>query len=125
MKVVQSLKNNTAVSRSAWFTRYADVDADNGAGNDYFDNSNFSVWGYEWFSGGGGTNHGLLLSATPSVFAPAGFGGAVANTGGSNPCTPNLAGFSPAQIDGALQYYWGATFPPHGAKTFTFEYRTM
>jgi hypothetical protein len=122
VKVVQSLKNNTAITRSAYFTRYADVDADGSAGNDYFDNSTFSVWGYEWFSGGGGTNHGLLLSATPSVFSLSGY---VAKTGGSNPCSANLNGSSPAQIDGALLYYWFATFPAHGSKKFTFEYRPI
>jgi len=46
VKITMTLKNNSEVSRTAYFMRFADIDADNKTFNE-FDGGTFSIWGYQ------------------------------------------------------------------------------
>jgi hypothetical protein len=126
VKVQITLKNNTAVDRTAYMTRYVDIDADMDASHNYFDGTANSGWGY-LSAGTAFPNHGLTIRSAQSVHNYFGF-----NTLSSNvdPCTfaqnPTDA---PTLGDEAVMYTWvpNGTFIVGKGKSIkvTLEYRPM
>ena len=125
VKVVITLKNNTAVARYVNMTRYVDIDAD-GEPSNYFDGSSDSGWGYN-SAGAAFPNHGLSIRSNHSIHNFFGY-----NTYWENydPCNfhsnPSSA---PTQGDEAVMYVWspsGNGFIGAGKSiSVTLEYRPM
>ena len=117
-KITMTLKNNTAITRSALLVRYADVDAPFGA--DEFTNTfdfTFSA-GLGWVRG----NFGLALqNGTP----PAAHTAFVQNTSsGPDPCNPFAdVPATPFTSDGSVGIVFPFTIPKTSAKTVAAIYR--
>jgi hypothetical protein len=129
VKVVITWTNNTAVGRVAFFTRYVDIDADNFGGDNWFDGSTDSGWGYSPASAG--NSHGLTVRSNQSNNNLLGFATSFSILQGGNhdPChfIPNP---TPFQADQAVMYLWSPgsgsdTVPAHGKVTQTLEFRPM
>jgi hypothetical protein len=117
VKVVMQLKNNSAGTRKAYVTRYADIDANGSAIYNFADADTDSAWVY--------SGNGLMLHPLPDSF---GFGGNIAQIVKPNSATacsgPPLQ--SPRQGDSAVKYWWNSTaIASNATKTVSFEYRTM
>jgi hypothetical protein len=126
VKVQITLKNNTAVTRGVFMTRYVDIDADGIATNNFFQGDSNSAFGFlslnENFP-----NHGLMLHA---IASPHNFFGFNVVSGDANPCnfTSNDTVGS-TNGDEAVMYMWG----PNGSFTIgakqsikvVLEYRAM
>jgi hypothetical protein len=126
VKVVITLKNNTAATRSAWMTRYVDIDADGHPNTNYFDGTIDSGWGYQ-SAGVSYPNHGLTIRSNHSVHNYFGFS---TPSGSYDTCNFNSNPVSsPAYGDEAVVYQWkpnGNYLIPGGKSiTVTLEYRPM
>jgi hypothetical protein len=125
VKVVMTFKNNTGVSRSAWMTRYVDIDADQYSGSNWFDSSANSGWGYQPSTNY--PNHGLTIRSNQSVHNFFGYHTPYTNY---DPCSNSLNNMGgPTQGDEAVVYKWNPngnfTVPAEGSITVTLEYRPM
>jgi len=128
VKVLITLKNNSAVQRIAQMTRYVDIDADgvSYATSNYFDGSADSGWGYN-SAGATYPNHGLTIHSSHSIHNYFGY-----NTpwGNYDPCnfTSNSL-TAPTYGDEAVMYTWAPngdfTVGPGKSITVTLEYRPM
>ncbi|HWZ84311.1 MAG TPA: hypothetical protein VNW47_16905 [Terriglobales bacterium] len=103
VKVQITLKNNTAVARELFMTRYVDIDADGIASDNFFQGDSNSAFGFlslnENFP-----NHGLMLHTLAS---PHSFFGYNVGSGDVDPCnfTPNDTVLS-TNGDEAVMYTW-------------------
>lgn len=126
VKVVITLKNNTAVTRTATLSRYVDVDADGDPETNYFDGTVDSGWGYNSYAISY-PNHGLTIHSNHSVHNLFGYNVPWTNY---DPCTfvPNSPG-APAYGDEAVLYMWAPNgheqVAPGQSVTVTLEYRPM
>jgi hypothetical protein len=116
------------VGRFAFFTRYVDIDPDgniNDAGNDWFDGSADSGWGYSPASAG--QSHGLTVRSNQSNNNLLGFVASFSGDSGVDhyPCHL-IANTTPMKGDQAVMYVWAPgnlsdTVPAHGKVTQTLE----
>ncbi len=121
VKIVMTLKNNTAADRTGYLQRYADVDADGNASVNYSDAGWRSAWTY-YNDNYGGKGHGLTLRALPDNFTAA---GAVILPDGSGACY-RTERTGPYFGDAAIDYRWYlGLVPANSSKTVTVEYRAM
>jgi len=125
VKLVMTLKNNTAVARYAWMTRYVDIDADQNGGSNWFDSSFDSGWGYQPSTSY--PNHGLTIRSKES---PHNFFGYHTPYSNYDPCSNSLNNTGgPTQGDQAVVYEWDPngtfTMGPGQSITVTLEYRPM
>jgi hypothetical protein len=121
VKVAMMLKNNTAVARTAYLLRYADVDAD-GVFLNSLDGTINSAFG--WNSIGTGSPYGLMLQTVgTSPFPYAGFAQNVPN--GPPPCsyTANYTGGLLSATDGSLVSVYIVGVPKNASKTVTVSYK--
>ena len=116
LNVTMAVKNNTAISRFIWFTRFTDIDAHSNTTN-ILDGTTNTVFGYDVSA----TGYGLQISlAAQNPFFKEG----LATTSAANACaigsgwTGLLNG-----ADGAGYYWHGITVPPHGTKTVALKYK--
>ncbi len=121
IKVVMALKNNTAIAKTAFLIRYADVDAD-GVFNNNFDGTQNSAFGWNSISSGG--PFGLMLQniGTPAFV----FDGFAQNTSfGPPPCNPfvNFVGGPLTAIDGSIAMFYNIPIPKAATKTVTMNYK--
>jgi hypothetical protein len=118
IKVVMQLKNNSGTARGALLERYADVDADGNAGNNFSVGRQTTGWTVNTYAFG----HGLEIHTLPNTF-----GGEtlIVQPNGSQACTEKVLA-NPYAGDGALKLIWGQSTVAAGAtKTVTFEYRGL
>lgn len=121
IKVVMTLKNNTAVPRLAFLERYADVDADGNSALNYSDVGLNSAWTY-FNDNNSDKGHGLTLRALPGNFYKS--AGIVAPNDGDACHQTYRKG--PYFGDSALDFSWGLNWMAAGSsKTVSFEYRAM
>lgn len=129
VKIVMTWTNNTGIGRFAFFTRYVDIDANDFGGDNFFDGSTDSGWGYSPASAT--LSHGLTVRSNPSANNVIGFitDYSILQGGNHDPCRfiPNT---TPKQGDQAVMYFWSPgngsdTVGPHGKVTQTLEYRPM
>ena len=121
IKVVMQLKNNSAIDRTAFLERYADVDADGNTNTNYSDTGRNSAWTY-YNDNYGSKGHGLTLRALPDNFTRA---GAVIPPNGGDACT-RVERTGPYFGDSALDYTWFlGTVAANTSKTVAIEYRAM
>jgi hypothetical protein len=120
-KIAMKLQNNSNLKRTAIIVRYANVDADGVAKNN-FDITVFSA--FAWNSIGGDNPFGMMLQnvGTPSAILFASFDRSVPD--GPNPCNLTEDGTLTA-TDGSLGLAYGALFPKGGSKTVTVAYRGL
>jgi hypothetical protein len=118
-KVVMALKNNTAVARSVWLLRHADVDANLDDFDDHFDNTLDTAIGLEPSFGGG-------LSSTSNTFNFSYDAYVQSTFAGPAPCSAfaNLA-TTPFVGDGSIDQLWSIGIPAHGTKTVTLTYKPI
>jgi len=113
VKLTMALKNNTAVSRFVWLTRYADVDA-HGTLSNTLDGTHSTAFGYFVQNP---TDFGLQLSlAQENAYAHEGW--AIPHPGGNAACSVG-SGFigTVTATDGSIYLYHGITIG--GGKTAT------
>jgi hypothetical protein len=126
VKVIMTWKNNSAVNRFAWMTRYVDIDADGNGTDDYFDGSTNAGWGYTSVNSNNHPNYGLTIRSNQSVHSY--FGIVSARNTIEDPCSFSDGPY-PYQGDGAVMYLWSpnGTNVVGAGKTvkFTLEYRPM
>jgi len=121
IKVVMALKNNTAIAKTAFLVRYADVDAD-GVFNNNFDATQNSAFG--WNSDATLNPFGLMLQnvGTPAFT----FDGFEQNTSlGPPPCNPfaNFVGGPLTAVDGSIAMFYSIPMPKAATKTVTLSYK--
>jgi len=119
-KVVMALKNNTAVARSVYLLRHADVDANSTSGDDNFDYTIDTAWGLQPSFGGG-------LSSTSNTFTFS-YDAFVRNTfAGPAPCSPSTGIVNPGPFhgDGSIEQLYFIPIPAHGTKTVTVTYKPI
>ena len=121
-KVTMSLKNLSAVPRTAYLMRFADIDAFN-----QFANNDFLV-AYRTVSGSNFDSYGLTLTA--NTFFPGLVGSFILNTGGvgPDPCNPAANAVSAGSFQGdgaALQVHYFNPIPKLGTKTVIMTYKPM
>jgi hypothetical protein len=119
-KVVMALKNNSSLTKSPLFLRFANFRPDQGGSNNWYENydgTSNSTWGYSSYSdqaGNGSDVYGLMLqnvgAPTPSSTFPYWYGFAQNSVVGPNPCNPN------ASYGGTITYSFGS-----GVLLYTFE----
>jgi hypothetical protein len=128
-KVASALKNNSAIRKTAYLVRYADVDPADASSNGFaetFDSTAFSAWGYESLNSGR-PPYGLKITELGNIVPasmPWAFDGISQNTSsGPNPCNPfgNYAGLATG-IDGSVEMYWGMILNAHQTGTVTAKY---
>jgi len=128
VKVVMTLKNNTAVARTAYLVRYADIDADNfnfnfgsGTGNGAF------IWNSSPDPAALTQRYGLALQNVGTPQFPARDGFVQTTVYGPNPCAfaDNWAGATPTYADLSAVLAYVATIPAKGSKTVTLSYKGM
>jgi len=120
--VSMSLKNNTAVSRSAELIRFADVDA-GGVYLNNLDGTNDAAWGYNPISGAHSPYYGLMLQLNgPSAFPHEGF--AINTPVGPNPCNSgaNWKGTLTAADGGIVFWQYLGAFGKNVTKTVKEKY---
>ncbi len=116
VKVAMAIKNNTAISRAIWFTRFTDIDANNSTAN-IMDGTVESVWGYSASE----TGSGLQISlAVPNPFNNFG----LAENAVENACSigRNFNGLLNG-VDGFAYSFHFITVPAHATKTVTLKYK--
>jgi hypothetical protein len=121
-KVAMALKNLTAVPRTAYLMRFADIDAFN-----QFANNDFLV-AYRTVSGSNFDSYGLTLTA--NTFFPGLVGSFILNTGGlgPDPCHPDANAVSAGSFHGdgaALEVHYFNPVPKGGTKTAIMTYKPM
>jgi len=134
-KVTMAIRNNSTVEKTAYLTRYADVDP--GAApntdtvyNESFDSTQYNVWGYAPLNapvGGVSIGLGLKEIGGPNPYVPYGFNGLAMNTStGPDPCNPvaNYAGYQ-ASVDGSIAMVWTLTIPARKSTTVAAKYETF
>lgn len=116
VKVAMAVKNNTAIPRFIWLTRFTDVDANNTFTN-ILDGTANTVFGYDASEIG----HGLQISlAAANPFAHEG----LATTLASNACAIGTGYVGLLNgADGATYMWHGLTVPAKGTKTVTLKYK--
>jgi hypothetical protein len=115
VRVTMALKNNTAVARSVWLTRFADIDG-GGAFSNISDGTINSVFGYKASLG-----YGLqlsLLSADPFTH----YGWASPSVNSACNIGSGYAGLQNG-VDTVQYYYHGISIPAHGTKTIVLKYK--
>jgi len=113
-KITMTLKNNSAIDRSARFVRFADVDADGVSSGNVFDADLSASWGYKSYS------HGVMMRAKSVPNS----GGAVVSAAPQDVCNLANQQTSPYVGDGASAYTWQYyPFPAQSSKTMAIEYR--
>jgi len=119
-KIAMTLKNNSGVSKSILFLRFADIDANNAHNGDFmneFDYGFDSAWGYNSFA------YGLALSTVPTGTS---HDGRVWRTtsAGPNPCNSSLnVPPTPFFGDGSAGIVYGFTLAAGKSTTVTVEYQ--
>ena len=126
VRVIMALKNNTAVARSIFLMRFADVDV-SGTTSNNFDATANSAFG--WNSAFSSTpDYGLMVQNAGNTVGFANtipFVQKVAFP--PNPCVPGtqLAAGPVTAIDGSMQMYYEGTVPQKGTRTVTMNYKGM
>jgi hypothetical protein len=118
VRVAMAIKNNTAVSRTIWLTRFTDIDANNSTSN-IMDGTVESVWGYSASE----TGSGLQISlAMPNAFNNFG----LAENTVENACSigRNFNGLLNG-VDGFAYSFHFIVVPAHGSKTVTLKYKAI
>ena len=118
VKVTMAIKNNTAISRTIWLTRFTDVDANNSTSN-IMDGTAESVWGYNASETGAGLQISL---AAPSPFNNFG----LAENTVENACSigRNFTGLLNG-VDGFAYSFHAILIPGHATKTVTLKYKAI
>ncbi len=127
VNVAMLLKNNTAVARSIFLIRYADVDV-SGTTSNNFDATDSSAFG--WNSSGSSTPpFGLAIQ---NVGNPVGFANVLPLAQnvptGPNACIPGLNevfGQPALATDGSIAIVYEGSVPKNGTRTVTMTYRGL
>ena len=126
VRVIMALKNNTAVPRSFFLMRFADVDVSGTASNN-FDATANSAFG--WNSAFSSTpDYGLMVQ---NVGNPIGLANTIPFVQKvafpPNPCLPGAQiAFGPlTATDGSMLMYYEGTVPQKGSRTVTMNYKGM
>jgi len=126
VRVIMALKNNTAVPRSFFLMRFADVDVSGTASNN-FDATANSAFG--WNSAFSSTpDYGLMVQ---NVGNPIGLANTIPFVQKvafpPNPCVPGAQiAFGPlTATDGSMLMYYEGTVPQKGTRTVTMNYKGM
>ncbi len=126
VRVIMALKNNTAVPRSFFLMRFADVDVSGTASNN-FDATANSAFG--WNSAFSSTpDYGLMVQ---NVGNPIGLANTIPFVQKvafpPNPCVPGAQiAFGPlTATDGSMLMYYEGTVPLKGTRTVTMNYKGM
>jgi hypothetical protein len=126
VRVIMALKNNTAVPRSFFLMRFADVDV-SGTTSNNFDATANSAFG--WNSAFSSTpDYGLMVQ---NVGNPAGLANTIPFVQKvafpPNPCVPGaqLAAGPITATDGSMLMYYEGTVPQKGTRTVTMNYKGM
>jgi hypothetical protein len=126
VRVIMALKNNTAVPRSFFLMRFADVDVSGTAGNN-FDATANSAFG--WNSAFSSTpDYGLMVQ---NLGNPIGLANTIPFVQKvafpPNPCVPGAQiAFGPVTAtDGSMLMYYEGTVPQKGSRTVTMNYKGM
>jgi len=126
VRVIMALKNNTAVPRSFFLMRFADVDVSGTASNN-FDATANSAFG--WNSAFSSTpDYGLMVQ---NVGNPMGLANTIPFVQKvafpPNPCVPGAQiAFGPlTATDGSMLMYYEGTVPQKGSRTVTMNYKGM
>jgi len=125
VKITMTVKNNTSITRSLFFMRYADVDA----GGDFLNNldaTQKSAFG--WNSVASSNPVGLLLQnagAFPADSSPGGFTQNVPN--GPDPCNfaAHLASGPQIATDGSIFFLYALNLSKGTSKTVTVGYQRL
>jgi hypothetical protein len=134
-KVTMAIKNNSTVEKTAYLTRYADVDPGAAPNTDTvytesFDSTQYGVWGYAALNQPvGGVSVGLMLKEIggPNPYVPYGFNGLAMNTSAApDPCNPvaNYAGYQ-ASVDGSVAMVWTLIIPAKKSTTVSAKYEVF
>lgn len=117
VKINTTLKNNVPVSKPVHLIRFADIDANNTAFYNEFDQGVDSAWGYNPYQ------YGLMLYiATPTVNHLA--NSLDFNTQFADSCSlPGNSSVTPALLDGSVYAGYNFTLGASGSKTVAFEYK--
>ena len=124
-RIKMTVKNNSSVTRSLFFMRYADVDA----GGDFlnnFDGTQSSAFG--WNSDAGSNPVGLLLQNAGTFPADSSPGGFTQNVPeGPDPCnfTTHFASGPQLATDGSIVYLYALNFSQNASKTVTVSYQRL
>jgi len=126
VRVIMALKNNTAVPRSFFLMRFADVDVSGTASNN-FDATANSAFG--WNSAFSSTpEYGLMVQ---NVGNPTGLANTIPFVQKvafpPNPCVPGaqLVAGPETATDGSMLMYYEGTVPQKGTRTVTMNYKGM
>jgi hypothetical protein len=126
VKIAMALKNNTAIARTAFLMRYADVDAD-GIFKNNLDGTHNSAFGWNSLTFTSGHTFGLALQTVGTVpFAYDGFAQNVPN--GPPPCN-YIANFASGTLltgtDGSIVSVYVVPVPAAGTKSVTVAYKGL
>jgi hypothetical protein len=113
VKITMTLKNNSAVARSVYLERFADVDADGTSGSNTFDADKYASWGHLYY--------GLMMRAKSDPHNDAGF----VVTGGPQDSCALTKQQVPYIGDGAAMYDWVYVLGPQSSQTAVLEYRPL
>lgn len=113
VNIKMTLRNNSVVGRTAYFMRYADIDADSKTFNE-FDGGRGSVWGYQ----SGST--GLMMRQSWAY----GMGTWVISSVPFNPCSFQHEGI-PYMGDAKGMATWMQSLKPNSSMNVNVEYRPM
>jgi hypothetical protein len=116
VRVAMAIKNQTAIARYVWLTRFTDIDANNAFLN-IMDGTKRGVFGYDTSK----TGHGLQISLEG---ANQNYKVGFATTQVNNACVVGrgYAGLL-NDVDGATYYLNGINVPAHGTKSLTLKYK--
>ncbi|HEX3319490.1 MAG TPA: hypothetical protein VHR84_02195 [Terriglobales bacterium] len=118
-KITMALKNNTAVARSVYIIRHADVDANATSGDDHFDNTLDTAIGLEPSFGGGFSSTSNTFNFSYDAYVQNVFGGPA-------PCNPYASFVSgPFTGDGSVEQLWFIAIPAGSTKTVSLTYKPI
>ena len=125
VRIVMTVRNNSAVPRSLFFMRYADVDA-GGTFQNNLDGTQKSAFG--WNSDVSSNPVGLLLQnagAFPADSSPGGFTQNVPN--GPDPCgfAAHFAAGTQIATDGSIVFLYALNLPKNASRTVTVSYQRL
>ena len=123
VKIVMTLKNNTAIDRAVRLMRFVDVDA-NGLANNNLDSTVNAAFG--WNSIGSNNGFGLVLQNVGT--SPFDHGAFVQNDSvGPAPCNrfANASFTTLSATDGSLVHLYNITVPKSASKTVTVSYKGL
>lgn len=130
VKMTMQLKNNTAITKTAYLVRYADIDPAAAPFTDTnfsesFDSSQYGAWGYAALNNSlGHASLGVMLEEIGQPNVPYGFEGFAQNTSAApNACNPgaNYAGYQ-ASVDGSVELFWVLSLGAQKTGTVTAKY---